>query len=123
MADAEVHLERDMAIVVRAELRIAPGTREEFLKAATALTDAAAKEAGTLRYDWYTSDDPTEFVVIEEYADPDAALAHNQNCAVLLRRIGKVAETTSADLHGYLGPTLEAWVAERSFGHAYPPLR
>ena len=59
-----------MAIVVRAELRIAPGTREEFL-----------------------------------------------------HRIGKVAEITSADLHGYLAPTLEAWVAERSFAHAYPPLR
>jgi quinol monooxygenase YgiN len=37
------------------------------------VADAAAGEAGTLRYDWYSSEDPTVFVVIEEYADPDAA--------------------------------------------------
>ena len=42
-----------MTIVVRAELRIHSGKREEFVKAAAVLAVAAGEEGGTLRYDWY----------------------------------------------------------------------
>jgi quinol monooxygenase YgiN len=114
--------EEPMSITVRAELCVAPDRREEFLEEATAVADATAGEAGTLRYDWYSSEDPNVFVVIEEYADPDAAISHNQNCAAFLRRIAELAEMTSAHLYGRLGPTLEEWVAQRSFAHAYRPL-
>jgi quinol monooxygenase YgiN len=111
-----------MTITVRAELRVDSETRDEFLTLARAVADAAAGETGTLRYDWYSSADPRVFVVIEQYADPDAAIAHNENCAQLLHRIAELAEMTSAHLHGHLGPVLEGWVAERSFAHAHPPL-
>jgi quinol monooxygenase YgiN len=111
-----------MTIIVRADLRVLPGKREEFVDVATALADARSDEPGTLRYDWYRSADPMAFVVIEEYADPDAALAHNQHCAELLRRVPELAEVTSAHLHGDLGPELERWVAANSFAHAHPPL-
>lgn len=111
-----------MTIAVRAELHVYPETRDEFAKVARALAQIAANEAGTLRYDWYISEDPTVFVVIEEYADPEAAIAHNENCVEFLDRIAELAQMTSAHLHGHLGPVLEAWVGERSFAHAYPSL-
>jgi quinol monooxygenase YgiN len=112
-----------MTITVRAELRVLPGKREEFVTVAIALAEATSDESGTLRYDWYSSEDPTVFVVIEEYTDPGAALAHNRHCEPLLRSIGGLAEMTSVHLHGCLGSALQEWVAEHSFAHAHPPLR
>jgi quinol monooxygenase YgiN len=111
-----------MTIIVRAELRALPGRRDDFLGLVTALTAAAAEEPGTVRYAWYRSDDPSEFVVIEEYTDPDAAVAHNQHCADLLGRVGGLAEMTSLHLHGDLGPDLEAWVRNNPLARAHPPL-
>jgi quinol monooxygenase YgiN len=112
-----------MTIIVRAELRVLPGQREEFVDVATARAHAAAGEPGTLRYDWYGSEDPLVFVVIEEYTDPGAALAHNQHCDALLGRAAELAEMTSAHLHGHLGPELEGWVAEHPFARAHAPIR
>lgn len=112
-----------MTVTVRAELRVIPDKREEFVDVAMALAEAASDEVGTLRYDWYSCEDPTVFVVIEEYTDPDAALAHNQRCEAFLRSLAELAEMTSAHLHGCLGPELEGWVAERSFAYAHPPMR
>jgi quinol monooxygenase YgiN len=112
-----------VTIVVRADLRVRPGRREEFVRAAAALGVAAGEEAGTLRFDWYGCVDPDEFVVIEEYTDPDAALAHNRHCAGLLQGIGELAEMTAVHLHGEVGPALEEWAAERSFVHVHRPLR
>jgi quinol monooxygenase YgiN len=111
-----------MTIIVRAELQLLPGKREEFTAAAAALAAAGSAEVGTLRYDWYSSDDPRIFVVIEEYADSEAALAHNQHCEELLRSIAELAELTSVHVHGRLGPDLEAWVAENPSAHAHPPM-
>jgi quinol monooxygenase YgiN len=111
-----------MTIIVRAELQLRPGKRAEFIKAAAALGAASSAEVGTLRYDWYSSDDPTVFVVIEEYADSDAAMAQNQHCKELLRSIAEHAELTSVHVHGRLGSDLAAWVAENSFAYAHPPM-
>jgi quinol monooxygenase YgiN len=112
-----------MAIVVRAELRIRTGKREEFVRAAAALAIAAGEEAGTLRYEWYDCADPHEFVVIEEYTDTDAAVAHNQHCAVLLQGIAELADMTAIHLHGEVGPDLEKWAMERPCAHVHHPLR
>jgi quinol monooxygenase YgiN len=111
-----------MTLIVRAELQLLPGNREEFIKAAAALAAASSAEVGTLRYDWYSSEDPTIFVVIEEYADSEAALAHNQHCHELLVSIGELAELTSVHVHGRLGRDLEAWVAENPSAYAHPPM-
>ena len=112
-----------MTIVVRAELRVRPGRREEFVRAAAALAVAAGEEAGTLRFDWYGCADPHEFVVMEEYTDADAAVAHNQHCAVLLKGIAQLADITAVHLHGEVGPELEKWASERSFAKVHRPLR
>jgi quinol monooxygenase YgiN len=112
-----------MTILVRAELRVRPGRREEFVRAAAALAVAAGEEAGTLRHEWYGCADPHEFVVVEEYTDTDAAVAHNQHCAVLLQRIAELADMTAVRLHGEVGPGLAKWAAERSFAQVHRPLR
>ncbi|MGH3776331.1 MAG: putative quinol monooxygenase [Pseudonocardiaceae bacterium] len=112
-----------MTITVRAEVRVLPGKREAFIDVAMALAEATSDEVGTLRYDWYSCEDPTVFVVIEEYTNADAAMAHNQHCEAFLRGLAELADMTSAHLHGCLGPELEEWVAQRSFAHAHPPLR
>jgi quinol monooxygenase YgiN len=111
-----------MSLTVRAELRVDPDTREEFLKVVQLLVNAAAHEDGTLRYDWYSSEDPALFVVIEEYASPEAAIAHNEHCEPLLTRVAGLAEMASVHLHGQLGAALEAWAAEHPSAHAHPPL-
>jgi quinol monooxygenase YgiN len=112
-----------MTIIIRAELRFHPGRHEKFVEVATALAEAATDEPGTLRYDWYSSADPAVFVVIEEYIDPAAALAHNAHCEAHLRRVPEVADITSAHIHGDLGPDFEVWVAGNPVAHAHPPLR
>ncbi|HEY4419380.1 MAG TPA: antibiotic biosynthesis monooxygenase family protein, partial [Pseudonocardia sp.] len=112
-----------MTIVVRAELRVRPGRREEFVRAAAALGVTAGEEAGTLRDDRYGCADPHEFVVMEEYADADAAVAHNRHCAVLLRGIAELVDMTAVHLHGEVGPDREKCAMERSFAHVQRPLR
>ncbi|MFC5952106.1 putative quinol monooxygenase [Pseudonocardia lutea] len=111
-----------MSILVRAELRARAGRREELTGLAVALAEAAAEEPGTLRYEWFTSDDPDDLVVVEEYADAEAALAHNRHCADLLHRVPALAEMTSVHLHGPLDPGLQAWIAETPVAHGHPPL-
>jgi quinol monooxygenase YgiN len=111
-----------VTILVRAEVRVRPGKHEEFASVARALAREAATEPGTLGYTWYRSADPNLFVVLEEYADPSAALAHNERCAPLLGRVAALADIESAALHGELGPELEGWVAGHDFAAAYPPL-
>lgn len=112
-----------MTILVRAEFRVRPENLQRFTRAARAVAAAAATEAATLRYDWYETDDPNIFVVLEEYTDPEAAFAHNQHCARLIRDVGEVTEMTAVQLHGDLGPDLAAWVAERPHARAHTPLR
>ena len=111
-----------MTVTVRAELPVAPGKHDEFLEVAAALTEAAAGEPGTLRYDCCRSDDAGLFILIEEYTGSEAALAHNEHCGALLGRMAAVAEVVSAHLHGRLGPELEVWVAEHPFAHSHAPL-
>jgi len=112
-----------MTITVRAELRSRSASRDEFVKAAIALAEAAATEPGTLRYDWYTDVDPAVLVVLEEYTDAEAAFAHNRHCADLLVRVMELAEITSLHIHGDIEPEVADWIAERPFAHAHPPLR
>lgn len=112
-----------MSITVRATFRVLPERDEEFTHAAAALAEAARDEAGTLRYDWYTSADPTEYVVLEEYTDTAAALAHNERCSTLIKQVSAVAEMTSAHLHGVTGPELDAWIERNQHAHAHPPMQ
>ena len=112
-----------MTITSRAVLRAHPDRRDEFVDVAQALAAAAAGEAGTLRYDWFTSGhDPDVFVALEEYADWAAAMEHNEHCGELLARAAELADFVSVDIYGELNPQIEQWVAEHPFAGAYGPL-
>jgi len=111
-----------MTLLSRAELRIRPGRRDDFLTAARALEAAAAGEDGTLRYEWFVGDGPDVAVAIEEYVDGVAALAHNEHCAELLVQAFDAADLVDIGLYGDPGPELTAWAAGQPVVHAHPPL-
>ena len=113
-----------MTLTSRAVLRARPGCREEVEGTARSLAASAAEEAGTLRYDWFTStDDADLFVAIEVYTDAAAAMAHNEHCQELLERMFTLADMVAVELHGDLDARLEQWVAGHPAAHAFAPLR
>jgi quinol monooxygenase YgiN len=111
-----------MSVLVRAELAVTPGRAADALELARKLARAAADEAGTLRYEWFGSEDDGALVVIEEYDSPEAAIRHNEHCADLLGRIGEVTRLTRVDVHGDLDAALLAWIADHPQAHAHSPL-
>lgn len=111
-----------MALVVRAELEVLPENIASFLELARALQQASEGEHGTLRYEWFRSREPGRFVVLEEYADAEAAMVHNEHCAELLQKVPGVADMKLVQLHGQLNPELEAWAANVPIASVYTPL-
>ena len=109
-----------MSIFVRARFAIRDGGQAEFEEIARALREQAAGEPGTRTYRWFPTG--ADYVVLEEYADTAAALAHNERAADLLARVGECAEMVSAELYGPIGPELDAWVRSRPQVSAFPDL-
>lgn len=109
------------SIFVRARFAVHDGRRAEFEQIVRELTARAAREAGTLTYRWFGADGDG-YLVIEEYADTAAALAHNEASADLLGRVPECAELVSAEVYGTLGPELAGWVAAHPQVTAYPDL-
>jgi quinol monooxygenase YgiN len=108
-----------MSIFVRARFDVRDGRRTEFEEIALALMARAAGEAGTLTYRMFGPHHGS-YVVIEQYADTTAALAHNERSADLLARVAETAELTSAELYGTLGPELLSWASARPQVTAFP---
>ncbi|MEV4352329.1 antibiotic biosynthesis monooxygenase family protein [Actinoplanes sp. NPDC049596] len=108
-----------MTIFVRARFTARDGRGAEFEQIVAALTARAAEESGTLTYRWFGPVD-SEYLVLEQYADTPAALAHNAQSADLLARVDEVALMVSAELYGPLGPELQGWVATHPQVTAYP---
>jgi quinol monooxygenase YgiN len=110
-----------MSIFVRAGFDVRNGQQSQFEEIARELTARAAEEPGTLTYRWF-GPDRGSYLVIEQYADTSAAVAHNERSADLLARVETSADLTFAELYGTLGPELLAWVAARPQVTAYPDL-
>jgi quinol monooxygenase YgiN len=108
-----------MSIFVRARFDVRAGRQAAFEEIALALTARAAEEAGTLSYRWFGPDD-CSYLVIAQYADTAAALAHNQHSADLLARVEGTAEMLFAEVYGTIGPELLAWVSAHPQVTAYP---
>jgi quinol monooxygenase YgiN len=100
-----------MSLLVQLECKALDET--EFLRIARALTDATTTEPGTLRYQWFTTQKPGHYAILEEYADADAAEAHNNHVAPLLRELFTVAELVSVAFYGELNQYLRDWIAGR----------
>ncbi|MEZ5086207.1 MAG: putative quinol monooxygenase [Tessaracoccus sp.] len=62
-------------IVVKYQVK--PEFSDVFLERTAEFTAATRAEPGNLWFDWYKSaDDPNEFLLVEAFADDDAASAH-----------------------------------------------
>jgi quinol monooxygenase YgiN len=102
-----------MSLLVQLEFRVRADSETEFLRLARALASAAATEPGTLRYQWFVTQKPGHYSIIEEYVDADAAQAHNEHVAPLLREIFAVVDLVSASFYGELNQYIRDWITGR----------
>ncbi|MFF4533731.1 putative quinol monooxygenase [Streptomyces sp. NPDC001407] len=98
-----------MSFFVRARFDVHDQRQRDFEEAALALREQAGEEPGTLNYRWFSAG-AGSYLVLEEYVDSSAAMAHNARGADLLARIGQCAEMVYAELYGPLGPELREWI-------------
>jgi quinol monooxygenase YgiN len=110
-----------MILLVQLELKVR-GDETEFLRLARALATAAATEPGTLRYQWYVTQKPGHYAILEEYVDADAAQAHNAHVEPLLREIFGVVELVSASFYGELNQYIRDWITGREGISVHTPL-
>jgi quinol monooxygenase YgiN len=67
-------------IFITARFRIRPEDADRWPEISRPFTEATRAEAGCLWFDWSRSiDDPTEYVLVEAFADDDAGAAHVQS--------------------------------------------
>lgn len=79
----------------------------------SALRERARHEPGTLTYRVCTAEGGSGYVVLEQYADPAAAMAHNAGAADLLARVGQCAELVLTEIYGPVSPEIRAWAGAR----------
>lgn len=94
-----------MSFFVRGRFDVLPGRRGEFEEIALTLAARAVDEPGTLTYRWFSAGEGA-YLVIEEYVDEAAAIAHNEASADLLARVPDCAELVFAEVYG---PRTLAW--------------
>lgn len=103
-----------MTLLVQLEFRVRhPDNESELVRLARALASAAAGEPGTLRYQWFVTQKPGHYSILEEYVDADAAQRHNANVEPLLVQFFGVAELVSVAFYGELNQYLRDWIAGR----------
>jgi len=67
-------------IFITARFRIRPEDADRWPEIARPFTEATRAEAGCLWFDWSRSiDDPTEYVLVEAFANDDAGASHVQS--------------------------------------------
>ena len=67
-------------IFITAKFRVRPEDADAWPEISRSFTDATRAEAGCLWFDWSRSiDDPTEYVLVEAFADDDAGASHVQS--------------------------------------------
>jgi quinol monooxygenase YgiN len=103
-----------MTLLVQCEFRVhRPDDEPEFVRLARALASAAASEPGTLRYQWFVTQRPGHYAILEEYVDADAAETHNGNVSALLVECFSVGELVSVSFYGELNKYLRDWISGR----------
>lgn len=112
-----------MSLLVLCEFRVQRSPNEpELVRLARALAAAAADEPGTLRYQWFSTQRPGHYAIVEEYVDADAAETHNHNVHELLVQFFAVAELVSVAFYGELNKYLRDWIDGRDGVALHVPL-
>jgi quinol monooxygenase YgiN len=91
-----------MSLLGRVEVNVPEAQLDEFRELAEKLTTAIEDEPGIIQYRWFTGKAPSTFVLIEEFADEDAAVDHNRNCGALLEKMVVISTVTRNDVYGTL---------------------
>ncbi|NUP13890.1 MAG: hypothetical protein HOW73_48260 [Polyangiaceae bacterium] len=102
-----------MSLLVLVEFKVRTDGDAEFLRVARALAAIASTEVGTLRYQWFTTQKPGHYSIVEEYVDADAAETHNNHVASLLGELFAVADLVSIAFFGELNKYLRDWIDGR----------
>jgi quinol monooxygenase YgiN len=97
---------------VKAHLRIRDGGLDGFKQqAAEMMRLTKEKDTGTLRYDWFLSDDGTECEVREAYLDADSLVEHARNVNEARDRLFRdFAYDHEMTLYGEPSPALAALI-------------
>ena len=67
-------------IFITAKFKVLPEDADAWPEISRSFTEATRAETGCLWFDWSRSlDDPTEYVLVEAFADDDAGAAHVQS--------------------------------------------
>jgi quinol monooxygenase YgiN len=67
-------------IFITAKFRVKHEDADRWIEIARSFTEATRAEPGNLWFDWSRSvDDPSEYVLVEAFADDDAGAAHVQS--------------------------------------------
>ena len=112
-----------MTLLVLCEFQVKRADNEpELVRLARALASAAAGEPGTLRYQWFVTQQPGRYAIIEEYVDADAAETHNGNVNALLVEFFSVADLVSVSFFGELNKYLRDWISGREGVAIHTPL-
>jgi quinol monooxygenase YgiN len=114
--------QKPMSLLVVIECRVRADGETEFLRLARALAAAAATEPGTLRYQWFVTQKPGHYSIVEEYVDADAAEAHNNHVEPLLAELFAVVDLVSVAFYGELNPYVRDWIAGRDGVAVHVPL-
>ncbi len=85
---------------------ISPAAAVEFDRLAAEALTTIRDEAGTLRHDWFLSDDGARCVVHETYASSDAFLAHLAGAGALLGRLVELGGGLELEMFGAPSATL-----------------
>lgn len=86
---------------VTARTKIHPGKLNEFKALVTqCVTSVKEKDRNTLQYDWFFSEDQTECVLRERYADSNAVFEHLANLGNLFGKLLEVSDLTSMEVYG-----------------------
>jgi quinol monooxygenase YgiN len=111
-----------MTIFVRACFTIRDGGKSGFERIAFALQEQAKAEPGTRTFRWFAAGED-RYIVLEEYANTAAALAHNERAKSLLAEVPQHAELASAEIYGPIGPELQDWARSNPGVTTYPDLQ
>lgn len=82
------------------DIDIKPGKVDDFRAAAKALFERTQEEPGTLRYEYFISDDETRNINVEVFEDAAAFVAHNQHCAPLVPALVAAGDIVRIDVVG-----------------------